>query len=139
MTVHSDVHGAAFAPVSPVNTRGGGLRAHLAGLSAEGQVAGAYAARGADLIELRWRGQGGEIDLILRDGAELVFAEVKSSATIERAIANLRPAQMRRIHLAASEYLGGTPDGQLTQVRFDLAAVDAAGHIEIIENAFGHF
>ena len=41
-----------------------------------------------------------------------------------------------RSHLHWSEFIGGEPAGQLTPVRFDLALVDGAGRIEILENAF---
>jgi putative endonuclease len=116
-----------------------GLRSWLAGAAAEKIVALAYDERGVDLLETRWRGQGGEIDLILRHGSEIVFCEVKAARDTQEAIARLRPAQMRRIHAAASEYLGLVPEGQLAQVRFDLAVVDATGRAEILENAFGHF
>jgi putative endonuclease len=116
-----------------------GRAAWFAGAAAERTVALDYERRGADLLETRWRGQGGEIDLILRLGPEIVFCEVKAARTAADAIGRLRPAQMRRIHRAASEYLGYVPEGQLAQVRFDLAVVDGAGRPEIIENAFGHF
>jgi putative endonuclease len=43
---------------------------------------------------------------------------------------------MARICTAASEYLAQEPLGQLTPVRFDVALVDGAGRIEILENAF---
>ncbi|MHA7850725.1 YraN family protein [Roseovarius sp.] len=116
-----------------------GLRSWLAGAAAEKIVALAYDKRGIDLLETRWRGRGGEIDLILRDGPEIVFCEVKAARSTQEAILRLRPAQMRRIHAAASEYLGRVPEGQLAQVRFDLAVVDGTGRADILENAFGHF
>jgi len=116
-----------------------GLRSWLAGAAAEKIVALAYDRRGIDLLETRWRGLGGEIDLILRDGPEIVFCEVKAARSTQEAIQRLRPAQMRRIHAAAAEYLGLVPEGQLAQVRFDLAVVDGMGRADIIENAFGHF
>jgi len=116
-----------------------GLRSWLAGAAAEKIVALAYDKRGIDLLETRWRGRGGEIDLILRDGSEIVFCEVKAARSTQEAIQRLRPAQMRRIHAAASEYLGRVPEGQLAQVRFDLAVVDGTGRADILENAFGHF
>lgn len=43
---------------------------------------------------------------------------------------------MDRIFGAASEFIGGEPKGQLTDVRFDLATVDAVGTVQVIENAF---
>ena len=108
-------------------------------MAAERAVAGLYDRRGVDLLETRWRGKAGEIDLILREGNEIVFCEVKAARTVDDAIARLRPAQMTRIHRAASEYLAHVPEGQLAQVRFDLTVVDGTGRPEIIQNAFGHF
>lgn len=98
-----------------------------------------YAAQGALLLENRWRGESGEIDLILRAQGSYVFCEVKRAATFDLAMQRLGVAQMQRIHLAASEYLGQTPEGQLAPVRFDLAVVDGAGALRILQNAFGHF
>lgn len=124
--------------VSPVRRRRG-RRAYLSGLSAERAVAAEYERRGADLIETRWRGQGGEIDLIFLDRGVYVFCEVKQARSFDEAAERLRPAQARRIHATASEYLGQTPTGQLSEVRFDLALVDGVGRIDIREAEFSHF
>ncbi len=137
MTDHGQSGDTAVPAVSA--RRSAGKRACLSGGSAEKTVAAAYDDLGLERIEMRWRGQGGEIDLILRDGETYVFAEVKKARTHDQAIARLRPAQMRRIHAAASEYLALTPGGQLSDVRFDLAVMDADGRVEILKNAFGHF
>lgn len=119
--------------------RDAGRRADQAGRSAEICVTREYAQQGYATRETRWRGQGGEIDLIFgRDGV-VVFTEVKKARSFDAAIASLRPAQIRRIRDAAAEYLAQTPEGQLSEVRFDLAVMDAAGEVRIIENAFGHF
>ena len=87
----------------------------------------------------RWRGQGGEIDLIYSEGDVIVFCEVKAARSFDAALGSLSEAQMLRIHAAASEYLGTTPMGQLSDVRFDLALVDGQGQVQVMENAFGHF
>ena len=116
-----------------------GRRADLSGRMAEAQVARDYERRGCRLLENRWRGKGGEIDLIFGQGELIVFVEVKKARSTDAAINSLRPAQMRRIHAAATEYLASAPRGQLSDVRFDLATLDATGRVEIIENAFGHF
>ena len=116
-----------------------GLRSHLSGEAAEAAVKRAYLDRGAQVLEMRWRGQGGEIDLIFADQGVIVFCEVKKAGSFEEAAARLRPALMRRIHAAASEYLARLPNGQLTELRFDLAMVDGRGEVRIAENAFGHF
>lgn len=116
-----------------------GARAYHKGASAEKSVALEYDRHGVDLLETRWRGRGGEIDMIFQDRGVYVFCEVKASGSVDQAIARLGPAQMQRIHNAASEYLGQTPLGQLSEVRFDLAVVDAQGVVTVMENAFGHF
>lgn len=114
----------------------GGARSYYAGLAAEDQVARHYAQTGRAVAARRWRGSAGEIDLIARDGAEVIFIEVKQSATHAQAADHLCRRQMGRIYGAASEFLAGEPAGQLTDVRFDVALVDGMGRIEIIENAF---
>lgn len=116
-----------------------GRRAYLSGVSAEKTVAMAYAARGAELLETRWRGQGGEIDLIFLEHGVYVFCEVKKACSFDAAAERLLPDQMRRIHAAASEYLAFTPRGQLSEVRFDLAVSDDQGRVEIRDGAFSHF
>ncbi|MEL7259016.1 MAG: YraN family protein, partial [Pseudomonadota bacterium] len=80
-----------------------------------------------------------EIDLICLDEDVYVFCEDKATVTHEAARHRLLETQMRRIHAAASEYLAHTPKGQLSDVRFDLALVNARGEVEILQNAFGHF
>lgn len=90
-----------------------------------------------ELAAARWRGKGGEVDLIMRHGAQVVFVEVKKSASFARAATRLGRRQMDRLIAAASEFLEGEPTGQLTDVRFDLAMVNARGEVQIMENAFG--
>ncbi len=113
-----------------------GARSYHAGLAAEDQVAQLYARSGRSICARRWRGSAGEIDLIARDGAEVIFIEVKQSKTHALAAEHLTPRQMARIYNAASEFLAGEPNGQMTDVRIDLAMVDAMGRIEVLENAY---
>jgi putative endonuclease len=113
-----------------------GARSYQAGLAAEAMVEQLYTRSGRQICARRWRGSSGEIDLIARDGAEVIFIEVKHSKTHAQAAERLGPRQMARIYGAASEFIGGEPAGQLTPVRFDVALVDGRGQIEILENAF---
>jgi len=113
-----------------------GSTSYHAGLAAEDQVADFYRRSGCDVTHRRWRGQGGEIDLVARDGDNVVFVEVKKSRDFARAAESLSLRQMKRIWAAASEFLAGEPRGQLTPSRFDVALVDAQGRIDVIENAF---
>ncbi|MWD26806.1 hypothetical protein E0K89_004875 [Aquicoccus sp. SCR17] len=115
-----------------------GATSYHAGLAAEDCVARDYVSRGYPVAARRWRGAGGEVDLIARDGDGLIFIEVKKARDFARAAERLSQRQMRRIYDAAAEFLGTQPRGQLTPVRFDVALVDGYGRMSLIENAFGH-
>lgn len=113
-----------------------GRVSYLAGLAAEDIVARDYARRGMPELARRWRGAGGEIDLICRNGDGVVIVEIKKSTTFDRAAARLTRRQMDRIYATAGEFIGTMPRGQLTDVRLDLALVDAGAALRVIENAF---
>lgn len=113
-----------------------GAVSYHAGVSAEAAVARHYTRSGRAIAATRWRGAGGEIDLIAREGADVIFIEVKQSRTFAEAAEHLTRRQMDRIYASAAEYLGGEPGGLNTGARFDVALVDERGAIEIIENAF---
>lgn len=112
--------------------------AYHAGIAAEQRIAQDYERRGFAIARRRWRGAGGEIDLIVRDGNGLIFVEVKKSRSLARAAESLSSRQMQRIYACAEAFLGTEPMGSLTEVRFDVALVDGSGDLQIIENAFGH-
>ncbi|WP_035837368.1 YraN family protein [Allgaiera indica] len=113
-----------------------GKVSYLAGLAAEESVARRYGASGHRVAARRWRGTAGEIDLILRKGTELIFVEVKQSSNFARAAEHVTRRQMERVYTAASEFLVGEPGGMDTPSRFDVALVDGAGRIDILENAY---
>lgn len=115
-----------------------GSTSYHAGLAAEDIVARDYIGRRHTCAQTRWRGAGGEIDLIMRYGAQVIFVEVKKSASFARAATRLGRAQMNRLVAAGSEFIANEPMGQLTDVRFDLALVNQSGQVQVIENAFGH-
>ncbi len=114
-----------------------GSVSYHAGQAAENSVAADYESRGFKVCHRRWRGAGGEIDLIVRDAQGLVFVEVKKSQTFDSAAARISKRQIDRICASAAQYLAREPSGQLTNVRFDAALVDATGAVQIVENAFG--
>lgn len=113
-----------------------GSLAYHTGLAAEGIVERDYLRRAHDVAARRWRGTAGEIDLILRDGATLVFVEVKKARDFAIAASRIGQRQIDRIFTSANEFLGGEPEGLLTDVRFDLALVDQQGRLNVMENAF---
>ena len=112
-----------------------GRVAATSGRMAEENVLRAYKGSGADLLAER---RAGEIDLILRDGDDIVFVEVKAATTHAEAAERLQPAQMRRIMQAACEYCEAQGLGQVS-MRFDAALVDATGRVDLLRNAFGEF
>ena len=91
------------------------------------------------LVERNFRCKAGEIDLIMRDGAVLVFVEVRqrSSSSQGGAAASLTPAKMRRLARAAQFYLLRLP--VTPPCRVDVVAIDG-GRIEWLPNAYdlGH-
>lgn len=113
-----------------------GRLAQASGSAAEEAVARHYSAQGREIAARRWRSAGGEIDLVARDGAEVIFIEVKKARTHAEAAERLGRRQMDRLCNAAALFLDGEPAGQLTLMRFDVALVDAGGAVTIVENAF---
>ena len=113
-----------------------GRMAHYSGAAAEEQIARDYQRRGLSIAKSRWRGPCGEIDLITRDGDEVIFVEVKKARTFDEAAQRLGSRQAARIYQSAEAFLAGEPKGSLTSVRFDVALVDGQGQFRIIENAF---
>lgn len=113
-----------------------GLAAHASGLAGEEAVVRHYGARGHGLVARRWRGSGGEIDLVVRDGDGLIFVEVKQARRHGWAAERVSAAQVQRLFATGTEFCDTQPGGQWTEVRYDLALVDALGRVEVIENAF---
>lgn len=111
-----------------------GKVAYRVGLAAEEEVGRHYGCEGFVLVDRRWRGLGGEIDLVFAKGDQIVFVEVKKAKTVRRALSQLRHRQLSRFAALGEEYLGSCPNGLATVARWDLAAVGCAGHIEIVEN-----
>lgn len=111
-----------------------GKRNYLAGLAAEDQIAADYERRGYPVAARRWRGHAGEVDLVVRHGDGLIFVEVKKSRDFATAMESLTSAQIHRIAQTAQEFVAGEPNGLMTDMRLDVAVVNAQGKFEIIEN-----
>ena len=115
-----------------------GKMSYLGGMAAEDAVAADYARRGHPVAAKRWRGTRGELDLVLRDGSGdgtgLIVVEVKQARDFARALGHITPAQLARIHATAAEFAATEPNGQLTDLRLDVALVDGIGRVEIHEN-----
>jgi putative endonuclease len=104
------------------------------GAQAEEQAAQFLAAHGLKILKRNHRCRGGEIDLVCRDGATLVFVEVRlrTGRAFGGAAASITPAKQHRLVQAANHYLAGKP---LPACRFDAVLLDGES-IEWIRNAF---
>ncbi len=92
--------------------------------------------QGCRLAARRWRSVAGEIDIVMRDGAGVVFIEVKKARTHDEAAGRLTARQRDRICLSAQIWLEGEPQGQFTPARYELAVVDAMGRVAVVPHAF---
>ncbi|MFZ6719324.1 YraN family protein [Undibacterium sp. Ji49W] len=79
---------------------------------------------GLKLVMQNFSCKGGEIDLIMQDGATLVFVEVRKRSSMQfgGAVASVTPAKQRRMVHAAQVYL--LSKKSQAACRFDLIAID---------------
>ncbi|MGC8667186.1 MAG: YraN family protein [Chthonomonadales bacterium] len=133
----------SFAPVS--EARGARLELDLSecqsiGLKGE-EIAATHLRRlGWEILEKRYRCPQGEIDVIARQGATLVFLEVKTLRTRGKHPAGAVDKRKRsRLAAAAEHYLACRHIGECS-CRFDVAEVemlpDGTGRVQLITNAF---
>lgn len=79
---------------------------------------------GMVLLDRNWHGEGGELDLVLRDGATLVVAEVKTRGSDRCGSPHeaITPAKLGRLRRLAAQWIH-THAAQPEDVRLDLVAV----------------
>jgi putative endonuclease len=98
---------------------------------------------GLKLLERNYRCRGGEIDLVMQEGATLVLVEVRlrSSDQFGGAAASVGRGKQRRVALAARHLLLARPVYRRMPARFDVVAIDrgepgGAPEIRWIRDAF---
>jgi putative endonuclease len=106
------------------------------GLSAESRAAAYLAGRGYAIAARRFKSRVGEIDIVARRGAELVFVEVKARSRLDDAALSVTPRQQRRIVAAAEAWLADHPDDGACEIRFDVILVTPNGRAQHIAAAF---
>jgi putative endonuclease len=79
--------------------------------------------KGYRILANRYKGLGGEIDLIARRGGTIVFVEVKARSTLEEALNAVTPAQRERIAASAAGFLAAHPAHGNCDARFDVIAI----------------
>ncbi|HXZ97174.1 MAG TPA: YraN family protein [Burkholderiales bacterium] len=109
------------------------------GLAAERVAATFLQSHGLELLEANYRCRFGEIDLVLRDGDTLVFAEVRlrTSANFGGAAASITAKKREKLVKAARHYLASSRD--TPRCRFDAVLLSGMRERDIqwIKNAFG--
>ncbi len=102
------------------------------------QVAAQYVQRqGAVVLERNYRCRMGEIDLILRDGRYLVFAEVKYRKDLSKGDPGeaVHIYKQKRIRNGARYYLYSHRYGESLPCRFDVISI-LGDEIRWLKNAF---
>ena len=110
------------------------------GNAAEQQARDYLGEQGLRYVESNWRAQffkqAGEIDLVMRDGDEWVFVEVRArkSQHFGGAAASVTHAKQQKLRRAAQAYLHAHHLHDAF-CRFDVVAIEA-GEINWLQNAF---
>jgi putative endonuclease len=110
------------------------------GAGAENRAAAYLQAQGLAIVARNWRGRYGEIDLIAKDGATLVFVEVRErrSLAFGGAAASIGSAKQRKITRTASQYLATLK--RTPPCRFDALLISGAtggnGAVQWLRGAF---
>jgi len=106
-----------------------------AGRSGEAAAAAYLESLGYRILKRNVRGPGGEIDLVARDGATLVFVEVKArdGARFGSALAAIDARKRARIRALAEDFLQFLP--RETKVRFDVVTLQR-GRVQLHRGAF---
>jgi putative endonuclease len=95
-----------------------------AGRAGESLAAAFLESLGYRILKRNLRGSGGEIDILARDGATLVFVEVKARETraFGSALAAIDARKRARLRACAQDFLQFMPEA--TKVRFDVVTLE---------------
>jgi putative endonuclease len=124
-----------------MNGSGQGERNKATGAVGEELAASYLRERGYVILERNFRCKGGEVDIVARDGATLVFVEVKARRSMVYGVPQLAvtPFKQRQIARAAQYWLAKNHKVG-SAARFDVLAIllpaGAAAVVEHIPNAF---
>jgi putative endonuclease len=79
---------------------------------------------GMRIVSRNWRGRGGELDIVARDGDTIVFCEVKTrrGTAFGAPVEAVNPAKVRRLRALAAQWLRAHPEAR-GEVRFDVISV----------------
>lgn len=106
------------------------------GQAAELKALGYLTGQGLECVARNFRTRAGEIDLVMLDGAELVFVEVRrrSDGRFGDGFESVDATKRQRLVAAALRYLQiHAPD---RPCRFDVVALDGQNSVRWLRNAF---
>jgi putative endonuclease len=108
------------------------------GRQAEDLAANAVTKAGLKIIQRNFQSRFGEIDLICRQGKELIFVEVRyrSHTGYGSAASSVTVAKQKKISKAAQYFILNNPALSSLYMRFDVIGIDAENSIEWIKGAF---
>jgi putative endonuclease len=97
--------------------------------------------QGLTLLERNWRSSAGELDLVLRDGPNLVVCEVKTrrGADFGLPVEAVGPDKARRLRRLAVQWLRSTRRFRPQDIRFDVISVvlrERGPRVEHLARAF---
>lgn len=113
----------------------------LAGRQAENQAEKYLHRQGLTTLDKNFHCRFGELDLIMQDGDELVFVEVRhrQQSGFGSGADTVTRAKQQRLSAAARYYLTRHPLGLNQYCRFDVVSIDGGltnRHVNWIKNAF---
>ena len=106
------------------------------GVSAESRAAAYLTGRGYAIAARRFKSPVGEVDIVARRGAELIFVEVKARHRLDDAALSVTPRQQKRIVATAEAWLADHPDDGTRNISFDVILVARNGRTQHIAAAF---
>ncbi len=95
--------------------------------------------RGLTFVQKNYRCPCGEIDLIMRDGEEIVFVEVRMRRQeyLGSAIESVTQSKQSKLIRTALLYLQKTEALDRVNCRFDVLGINDRNQFDWIQNAFG--
>ena len=111
------------------------------GDAAEAAALAMLQARGLQLLARNAASRGGELDLVMRDGATVVFVEVRyrASSAFGGGLASVDAGKRRRLVRAAQAFLQQHPEHADAPCRFDVVVASgdpATPVLEWLQDAF---
>lgn len=110
----------------------------MKGAAAEDLALSHLEAQGLALVARNLRVPGGELDLVMRDGPQLVIVEVRkrSSSAFGSAFESVDARKQQRLIHATRALLSRRDDLAGLAVRFDVVALDGRDQIQWLRAAF---